>query len=207
MGRRIAEPLTRRRLLGVAAGLGAAAPLLLAGCGDGDGATAPSAPGASLDATPPCDDGEPTPEQTEGPFFIPDSPRRTLLREAGVNGAPLLLTGRVVSTDCRPVRGALLDFWQADGDGVYDNDGYRLRGHQFSDARGRFRLETVAPGSYQSRTRHIHARVQARNAEVLTTQLYFPGEPGNEADVLFDPRLLLLATSDARAGFDFVLPA
>jgi protocatechuate 3,4-dioxygenase beta subunit len=58
----------------------------------------------------------------------------------------------VLTPDCRPLAGARVDFWQADGNGVYDNDGYRLRGYQVTDGRGRYRLETVVPGRYEPRT-------------------------------------------------------
>ncbi len=47
---------------------------------------------------------------------------------------------------------------------------------QFADASGRFSLETIVPGAYGGRTRHIHVKVQAPDSPVLTTQLYFPGE-------------------------------
>ena len=110
----------------------------------------------------------------------------------------------MVATDCKPIRRALLDFWQCDGDGDYDNEGYRLRGHQFTDSRGRFRLETVRPGLYTGRTRHIHVKVQRPRGQVLTTQLYFPGEPDNEGDGIFD-EALLMDVSGARAAYDFVL--
>lgn len=151
-----------------------------------------------------------TPEQTEGPFFTPDSPRRTSLRERGVAGIPLLLTGTVLATDCQPIPGALLDFWQADGEGVYDLEGFRLRGHQFADRAGRFRLGTVVPGLYPGRTRHIHVKAQPRGGDVLTTQLYFPGEASNDADPIFDPALLVAEQgggSGRRVTFDFVLEA
>jgi protocatechuate 3,4-dioxygenase beta subunit len=117
----------------------------------------------------------------------------------------------VLATDCRPVDRALIDFWQADDAGEYDNQGYRLRGHQFSDARGAWRLETVVPGIYTGRTRHIHVKAQAQGGPVLTTQLYFPGEPGNDRDGIFQPELLLTDVRDAggvrRASFTFVLEA
>ncbi len=74
---------------------------------------------------------------------------------------------------CVPVAGALLDFWHADADGEYDLDGFRLRGHQFTDGEGHFSLETVMPGLYPGRTRHIHVKVQAPGGPILTTQLYF----------------------------------
>ena len=115
----------------------------------------------------------------------------------------------MLTTDCRPVGAALLDFWQADDAGEYDNQGYRLRGHQFSDADGGWRLETVVPGLYTGRTRHIHVKVQAPDGPVLTSQLYFPGEPANDRDGIFSPELLLgdvRDTGGARQGsFTFVL--
>ena len=212
--------LTRRRLLQL--GVALPLPLVLAAFDDGAGGgraagttaaptTSPATTAAgALPPTPACDDGDdPTPEQTEGPYFTPDSPGRASLLEAGMAGDRLTLAGTVLATDCRPVRRALLDFWQADAGGQYDNHGYRLRGHQFTDAEGRFRLETIVPGLYPGRTRHIHVKVQAPDRPVLTTQLYFPGEPGNADDGIFNDALLLgdYAERDGgRAGtFTFVV--
>lgn len=163
----------------------------------------------ALAATPPCDDGDDvTPAQTTGPFYTPDSPQRTSLREPGIAGNPIVVSGSVLTTDCRPVAGALVDFWHADDRGVYDNAGYKLRGHQFTDAQGRYTLKSIVPGLYGGRTRHFHVKVQAPHRRILTTQLYFPGEPRNGRDGLFDPRLLM-AVRDAAGGktaaFDFVL--
>jgi protocatechuate 3,4-dioxygenase beta subunit len=192
--------LTRRRLLA----LGLALPFgtRLLDLLDADAGAAVLAPTAA------CDD-HPTEAQTEGPYFTPSSPLRRSLRTAGVTGTALSLTGRVLTTRCKPVAHALLDFWQADARGAYDNSGYRLRGHQFTDSRGRFRLETIVPGLYPGRTRHIHVKVQAPRKPVLTTQLYFPGEPQNAGDGIFDASLLLRGWKKVgarRVGvFDFVL--
>lgn len=196
--------IDRRRFLAAALAI----PLLTA-CSrteEDDAAPAPQDE-TPLAPTPECADADDvSPSQTEGPFFTPDSPERTSLIEAGVEGTALTVTGRVLSTACRPVGGALLDFWQADDAGEYDNDGYRLRGHQFADDEGRWRLETIVPGLYTGRTRHIHVKVQAADRPVLTTQLYFPGEPANATDGIFDPALVLNVSEDpARAGFTFVL--
>ena len=64
------------------------------------------------------------------------------------------------------------------------------------------------PAIYPGRTRHYHVKVQAPQQAVLTTQLYFPDEPGNRRDGLFR-RELLMRTADAGDGlaarFDFVL--
>jgi protocatechuate 3,4-dioxygenase beta subunit len=201
------DQLTRRRLLE----LGLALPPLAyaASAADllDDVAAAASAP---LALTPEIADAdEPTPAQTEGPFFTPRSPRRRLIAPAGSPVNRLTLTGRVLTTAGRPIPRALLDFWQADARGVYDNSGYRFRGHQLADARGRYVLQTVVPGLYTGRTRHIHVKAQAPRGRVLTTQLYFPGEARNRDDGLFDPELLLRRSRRVRgarvARFDFVL--
>lgn len=159
-----------------------------------------AAPQQPLPPTPRCPDADDvTPPQTAGPFYKPSSPRRTSLLESGVTGTRIVVTGYVLSTACRPVTGALVDFWHADDKGVYDNAGFRLRGHQFTDSAGRYALETIVPGLYPGRTRHFHVRVQAPNQPVLTTQLYFPGEPRNQTDSIFDPKLLM-AVQDGGSG-------
>ena len=163
---------------------------------------------ARLAPTPACDDGdEPTPEQTAGPFYIPDSPWRSVLREPGMAGVPITLGGHVLSRSCRPVSNALVDLWHADDAGRYDVVGYRLRGHQFTDDQGRYRFETIVPGLYPGRTRHFHIRYQAPNRPVLTTQLYFPDETANRRDRLFRPELLIQVVDGPHpaARFDAVL--
>jgi len=163
-----------------------------------------------LAPTPSCadDDLEATLSQTAGPFYTPEAPERRSLLEPGLPGTRLVVTGYVYDTACQPVPGALLDFWQADDAGVYDNTGFRLRGHQFADQDGRFELETIVPGLYPGRTRHIHVMAQAPEQPVLTTQLYFPDEPDNARDGIFNPALVI-DLQDAATGllgfFTFVL--
>lgn len=159
--------------------------------------------------TPECVDvDDATTAQTEGPYFTASSPLRASLMEAGMTGTKLVVTGYVYSTDCKPVARAKLDFWQADDKGQYDNAGFRLRGHQFTDDNGKFSLETIMPGLYPGRTRHIHVKVQAPNQPVLTTQLYFPNEPGNQRDGIYRPELLMKMQDSAGgklATFNFAL--
>ena len=159
--------------------------------------------------TPACgEDGVSTPMQTEGPFFKPSSPLRGSLLEPGMPGTRIVIEGSVLTTDCQPIPRVLLDFWQADSRGQYDNTGFRLRGHQFTDEAGRYRLETVVPGVYSGRTRHFHVKVQAPNRPVLTTQLYFPEEPANQRDFIFNPGLVMQVRdveNGKLATFDFVL--
>ena len=189
---------TRRAVLG--AGVFAAGSLLTL---DASIAEAP------LALTPTCHDGDAaTLAQTEGPYFKSSSPERIELIEEGIAGQKIELAGFVMTRNCKPVAGALLEFWQADDQGRYDNSGFRLRGHQFSDAEGRYRLRSIVPGVYVGRTRHIHVKVQPRGGPVLTTQLYFPGEALNRKDGLFRKELLVRTAKNAGwlAGrFDFVV--
>ena len=149
--------------------------------------------------------GPGTPPQTEGPFFKTDSPLRTSLIEGGSPTQRLLLTGTVLTPDCKPVPNALLDFWHSDEEGAYDNRGFRYRGHQHADAQGRYRLETIVPAQYPGRTRHIHVKVQPPGGRVLTTQVYFPGDPGNKRDGLYVPELEMKQTKAGEGNFNFVV--
>ncbi|MFD7906692.1 carbohydrate-binding protein [Kitasatospora sp. NPDC059747] len=197
--------ISRKTVLKAAAALGAA-PLLFGG---GVAlAREQAGSGRALTPTPACHDGdEPTIEQTEGPYFKPDSPLRADLSADGP-GTPLTVSGYVFGRACLPISGVLLDFWQADDGGAYDNAGYTFRGHQFTDAQGAFRLTTIVPGLYPGRTRHLHVKLQAPGRPVLTTQLYFPGEPRNNTDTIFDARLLMNVRQSGpgeEGSYDFVL--
>ena len=169
-----------------------------------------AAESAELPLTPAC--GAPattTKRQTEGPYFTAASPVKPDLRADGP-GTVLALSGFVLTRQCRPVAGALVDLWHADDHGEYDNAGYRFRGRQFTDAQGRYQFITRVPGLYPGRTRHYHVKVQAVQGPVLTTQLYFPGEPGNARDGIYDKALLraIQPGPDGQLGrFDFVIAA
>ncbi|MHC2569769.1 intradiol ring-cleavage dioxygenase [Rhizobium leguminosarum] len=167
---------------------------------------AQAAPKLSL--TPACDDeDELTPEREAGPFFRPNSPLERDLYPAAPEGERITVAGFVFDTRCRPLGGSLVEIWHADENGDYDSVGFRLRGHQFTDAQGRWWFNTIIPALYPGRTRHFHFKVQRPGERVLTTQLYFPGEPRNAGDRLFDEALLLdiNQTGDGKFGrFDFV---
>jgi protocatechuate 3,4-dioxygenase beta subunit len=156
-------------------------------------------PGAGAQS--PC--GAPTPPDMEGPFYTPGAPMRASLVEPGAKGERVILTGRVLGPDCKPVAGALLDFWQADEKGEYDNKGFRYRGKVTADGDGRYRLETILPAEYPGRPRHLHVKVQRPGGRALTTQLYFPGEPHRQ-----NPALVVKAERREgvrEATFDFVV--
>jgi protocatechuate 3,4-dioxygenase beta subunit len=169
----------------------------------------PQGAAQDLPLTPLCRAGDlPTPPEIEGPYFKPRSPLRSDLREPGIAGRPVDLSGLVLSPTCQPVADALVELWHADSRGVYDNIGFRLRGHVFTDAQGRYAFRTIFPGPYPGRTRHYHIKVQAPRRPMLTTQLYFPDEPQNRRDEFFHRELLMqIAPADdaLRARFDVVL--
>ncbi len=165
---------------------------------------------ALLEPTPAVgdDDFPTTPQETVGPAFKPDSPLKNNFRESGVTGVLVILTGFVLDRKGKPIKGAVLDFWHADAAGQYDFTGFHCRGHQFTEGNGRYELQTILPGVYPGRTRHYHVRLQAPPGPMLTTQLYFPGEPRNSSDFLFRQDLVVNvrdANSGRLANFNFVL--
>ncbi|HEU0296619.1 MAG TPA: hypothetical protein VFR47_28035 [Anaerolineales bacterium] len=130
-----------------------------------------------------------TQQQTEGPYYTPNTPERNSLLEEGMEGTRLILVGYVLDQNCQPLPNAWLDFWQADANGEYDNASYRLRGHQFTDSQGRYYLETILPGLYSSRPiEHIHVKVRPEGGEEVTSQLYFPQQPIEGLTVTIEER-------------------
>jgi hypothetical protein len=184
---------------------GGSPPGPVAGDQDGSqGGGAPQQPGS-------C--GALTEANAEGPFYKVNAPERASLAETGVQGTRLRISGRVLGAGCAPLAGAVLDFWQADGAGAYDNQGFLLRGVQRAGADGSYQLDTIVPGRYlngsQYRPAHIHVKVAAPGLPLLTTQLYFAGDPYNEIDGLFRPSLVMQLSDGPEglklASFDFVV--
>ncbi len=172
-----------------------------------------------------------TPAQMEGPYYprtIPADADADLLRVAGqaapARGTPMLLEGFVRGPDGAALPGARVEIWQADDQGIYlhprdprlaERDaGFQGYGRAMADGAGRYAFRTIRPGLYPGRTRHIHLRAAHPGGE-LTTQVYFPDEPRNEADMLLrrlapaQRAMLVARVSPAdgglRAAFDIVL--
>lgn len=121
---------------------------------------APSA-GTSAPAAPRC---APTLDDGAGPFGRGAPPLRAKI------GTGHVLTGTVLSVDCRPVAGARIHLWQANRRGEYTRAGSAT---VVADRAGRFRFEGPRPVSYEGRPPHIHLRIVARDHEVLLTR-YVP---------------------------------
>jgi protocatechuate 3,4-dioxygenase beta subunit len=148
-----------------------------------------------------------TPGQIGGTHFK-SSPARHSELWPGIRGTQIVLSGYVFTSACRPVGGARIDFWQADESGAYDDSGTRLRSHQFTNGQGHYWLQTILPGPYANRTRHLHVTVRVHGERAVTTMLYFPGVLLNAKDPFFDKRLLVrlrIVKHRFQARFDFVL--
>lgn len=211
--------LSRRKFLGFGSLLLAAcSPRKLAAC-DTTNYAAPTphttsyaapTPHVELDEEPPAQCTGPTATNIEGPFYKKGAPHRAELADDKEPGERFLVTGVVQTSDCKPLANAEIDIWHADARGGYDLDGYHLRGKLVTDAKGRFELRTIVPGRYlngdQYRPAHIHVKVRAAGHRVLTTQLYFEGDPYNDVDP-FIVSSLIMKHSKGRARFDFTLVA
>lgn len=194
------ELLSRRRLLRRAVLSAAGLPLL---------GSPLLWPGQALAAT---EESPETEDNWEGPFYKPGAPLRSMLLEKGMGGTPLTVTGRVLDTRGRPLKGAVLDIWHADHTGNYDNKGFTLRGKLHTDDEGRYTLRTIKPAGYgpetEQRPAHIHVKASSGTSPILTTQLYFQGDPWNRLDPAVRPSLIMAARREADglvAKFDFVL--
>jgi protocatechuate 3,4-dioxygenase beta subunit len=187
-----------------------------------------------------------TPSQTEGPYYPPEEQRRAMLdrdndlttisqHEGTPQGQVVDLDGRVLDSSCRPLAGALVEIWQASANGRYFHPrdarnpspldpNFQSWGQATTDKDGRFSFRTVKPGSYQAgrswtRPPHIHLKVQPLDHPRFITQLYFSGDPFQEADLILravpsaeQPRVILRpdisgsSTPAIRYRVDVVLP-
>ena len=173
----------------------------------------------------------------EGPYYVPDAPEQgatgSVPMREDEGGTPLVWTGTVTSTDGTPLDGAKVELWHADADGFYSQFApnipeWNLRGSFTVGPDGAFEIHTVQPAPYQIptdgscgkliaaagwhawRPAHLHVKVSAPGHELLTAQLYFPGDEHNEDDIasavkpelILDPR----PTDDgATVAYGFVL--
>lgn len=156
----------------------------------------------------------------EGPYYVPDAPEKgshaTIPMRDGETGTPLVWTGTVTSTDGTALAGATLEVWHADSDGFYSQFApgipeWNLRATFTADENGGFEITTIRPAPYQIptdgacgkliaaagwhawRPAHIHVKASAPGHELLTAQLYFPGDQHNDDDIAqaVKPELML----------------
>ena len=164
-----------------------------------------------------------TPRQGEGPFY----PRRipadsdadlTVFNGETAPGEVIEMVGRLFNAKGEALSGGEIEIWHCDSNGVYAHvgkstlPGFQGYGALTTDAAGNYRFRTTLPGIYPGRTRHIHVKARSRHGANLTTQMYFPGEPGNARDGLLqrarEPAALIARQEPGpppRFVFDIVL--
>jgi catechol 1,2-dioxygenase len=173
----------------------------------------------------------------EGPYYVPNSPdlgaEGTLPMRDGETGTSLVWEGTITSTDGAPLAGKV-ELWHADADGFYSQfapgiPDWNLRGSFSTGPDGKFKITTIRPAPYQIptdgacgklisaagwhawRPAHLHVKVTAPGHELLTAQLYFPGDPHNEDDIAtaVKPELMLDPIPQPEGGekiiYNFVL--
>ena len=142
-----------------------------------------------------------TPKQAEGPFYPDHLPLDTdndlLVINDGITasiGAVTHLSGRLLDASGSPIRNAMVEIWQVDGNGVYLHSGsngkagrdanFQGFGRFLTGSNGGYYFRTVKPVAYPGRTPHIHFAVKMRGRDKWTTQCYVKGEAGNDQDMV-----------------------
>ncbi|MGP9780916.1 catechol 1,2-dioxygenase [Arthrobacter sp. MYb211] len=175
----------------------------------------------------------------EGPYYVPNAPEQaspaTIAMREDEKGTSLLFQGQVRSTDGSALKNAKIELWHADEEGFYSQFApgipeWNLRGSFIADAEGNFQINTMQPAPYQIptdgacgqliaaagwhawRPAHLHLKVSAEGHELLTAQLYFPGDAHNDDDIATAVKPeLMLDLQPAQSGdgkqvtYDFVL--
>jgi len=159
----------------------------------------------------------PTPGQTEGPFYpieFPPDIDNDLVQVTGqaaqALGQVTHIVGRVVTVGGHPVRGATIEIWQCDANGIYRHpraSGQARIDHAFQgygrtrvDDEGNYHFRTIKPVPYPGRTPHIHFAIHVPGQGRLITQMYIRGEPLNARDGVLN------SIRDARARDSVMVP-
>jgi protocatechuate 3,4-dioxygenase beta subunit len=176
-----------------------------------------------------------TPKMTAGPFYPDKLPLDTdndlLIINDALNpgvGEITHLSGVVMDVKGQPARNTLVEIWQTDNNGIYIHSksgngrenldtNFQGYGRFLTDSKGRYYFRTIKPRPYPGRTPHIHVKVSQKGKEVLTTQCFVKGDPGNKKDGLikrlenadsliipFKP-LKNSASGELQARFDIVI--
>lgn len=145
-----------------------------------------------------------TPKQTEGPFYPDKLPLDTdndlLVVNDGITPAVGIIThlsGKVIDVKGNPIRNAVVEIWQCDAKGVYlhsrdskpkaaqQDKNFQGFGRFATSSQGDFYFRTIKPVPYPGRTPHIHVKVKRNGKELLCTQMYIDGDPGNAKDGVY----------------------
>jgi protocatechuate 3,4-dioxygenase beta subunit len=143
-----------------------------------------------------------TAAQTEGPFYpnrLPlDTDNDLLIINDAITpavGEITHLSGKILDAQGRPITNAAVEIWQCDANGAYLHTGtsnadkrdknFQGFGRFTTSSTGEYYFRTIKPVPYPGRTPHIHFKVKKGGKDLLTTQCYIQGHPGNERDSIY----------------------
>jgi hydroxyquinol 1,2-dioxygenase len=159
-----------------------------------------------------------------GPFFVEGSPEIEAGGDiaGGAAGEPCWVSGTVTDSDGNPVPGALIEVWEADGDGFYDvqyaDDRTAARGHLLSDSDGGYRFWALTPTPYPiphdgpvgqllaatgrspMRASHLHFMVSAAGKRTLVTHIFVRGDELLDRDAVFGVKESLVMDFEREAA-------
>jgi protocatechuate 3,4-dioxygenase beta subunit len=140
-----------------------------------------------------------TAAQTEGPFYPDKLPLDTdndliVINDALTPGVGEIayVSGKILDARGNPIKNAAVEIWQCDNNGAYLHSGtsnadkkdknFQGFGRFLTGTSGEYLFRTIKPVPYPGRTPHIHFKVKIKGKDLLTTQCYIKGHPGNERD-------------------------
>jgi protocatechuate 3,4-dioxygenase beta subunit len=140
-----------------------------------------------------------TPKQTEGPFYPDHLPLDTDNDLLAINdsltpavGDVTYVSGRILDAKGQPLRNVVVEIWQCDNNGAYlhsktgnkekADKNFQGFGRFVTGSTGEYLFRTIKPVPYPGRSPHIHYKIKRGGKELLVTQLYIKGHPGNEKD-------------------------
>jgi protocatechuate 3,4-dioxygenase beta subunit len=146
----------------------------------------------------------PTAEMTVGPFFPPEFAVGTNDLAAGARGEPIEITGRVVQADGRELDNVVLEIWQADAEGRFDNPAFCGWGRAATDSTGIYVFKTIKPGAIDGRAPHINFLILYSGLmRQLQTVMYFDDAPDPVLEDLKERSARLVAKKEGPNRYRF----
>jgi len=148
----------------------------------------------------------PTAEMTLGPFFPREFAKDASDLVRGSSGEVIEITGVVSELDGKPLDNVILEIWQADAAGRFDNPGFSGWGRAATDAQGIYRFRTLRPGAAQGRAPHVNFLILYSGLmRQLQTVMFFSAAPDPVLNLVKEKERLIARQSGNTYRFDIRL--